>query len=249
MKRALKFTLFLLPVAALGGLFTGISTFAAYTEPVRQQLLSQAGSYSMFLWMVVIQSMLYAAFCGFFGYILSEKVGLMRPLSLEKKKLLTTLSITAVCGVLFSLDYWTFAKWIPALGETYGEPITLAIFLSSVLYGGVIEEILMRLFLLSLLAFLGWKLFFRKREREAIPAGVLIVANLLTAMAFAAGHLPTTISLFGELTPLLVLRCFLYNGGLGLAFGWLYRKYGIQYAMVCHAGCHVISKLIWLLFV
>ena len=50
--------------------------------------------------------------------------------------------------------------------------------------------------------------------------------------------------MFGTLAPLVLLRCFLLNGGLGLVFGWLYRKYGIQYAMIGHAGAHIISKLI-----
>ena len=49
-------------------------------------------------------------------------------------------------------------------------------------------------------------------------------------------------------TPVIILRCFLLNGGLGMAFGWLYRKYGLQYAMLAHGGCHMISKLIWILF-
>ena len=35
----------------------------------------------------------------------------------------------------------------------------------------------------------------------------------------------------------------------GLAFGWLYRKYGLRYAMIAHGGCHVVSKLIWILFI
>lgn len=68
-------------------------------------------------------------------------------------------------------------------------------------------------------------------------------------LLFAEGHLPATITMFGALTPLVLLRCFLLNGGLGLAFGWLYRKYGIQYAMIGHAGTHIISKLIWLVLI
>ena len=46
---------------------------------------------------------------------------------------------------------------------------------------------------------------------------------------------------------MLVLRCFLLNGGFGMAFGWLYRKYGIHYAMFGHALCHMVSKVIWLI--
>ncbi len=247
-KKAIKFALVLVPVAALGGLFTGMYLFASYTGEVKSLLLAQMGSYGAFLVLTTAQSAVYAAFCGFFGYILSEKVGLMRPLGFERRRLAATLAITAVCGLLFSLDYWTFARWIPALAATYPQLTTPANIASSVLYGGIIEEVLMRLFLMSLVAFLGWKLFFRGRERENIPTGLFVAANLLTAMAFAAGHLPATVGLFGELTPLIVFRCFLLNGGLGLVFGWLYRKYGIQYAMLCHAGCHIISKLVWMLF-
>ena len=51
------------------------------------------------------------------------------------------------------------------------------------------------------------------------------------------------------LTPMIILRCFLLNGTLGLMFGWLYRKYGLRYAMIAHMGCHIISKMIWILFV
>ena len=40
-----------------------------------------------------------------------------------------------------------------------------------------------------------------------------------------------------------------FNGGIGLLFGLLYRKYGLRYAMIAHGGCHVVSKLIWILFV
>ena len=53
---------------------------------------------------------------------------------------------------------------------------------------------------------------------------------------------------FGALTPLILVRCFLLNGGFGLVFGRLYRKYGIQYAMLSHALLHIVSKLIWTVF-
>lgn len=106
---------------------------------------------------------------------------------------------------------------------------------------------MMRLFMMSLIAWLIWKLFFRKRK--TVPTGVVVAANVIAAILFAAGHLPATVAMFGTLTPLILLRCFLLNGGFGLLFGWLYRKYGIQYAMVCHAGLHMISKLVWAVFI
>ena len=160
---------------------------------------------------------------------------------------MTTLALSLIGGILFSLDYWTFGAWIPGVREATDLTMSVHVIVASLLYGGVVEEVMLRLFMMSLIAFLLWKIFFRKREQA--PQGVIIAANVIVALLFAAGHLPATIMLFGELTPLIVFRCFLLNGGFGLLFGWLFRKYGIGYAMLSHALLHIISKLIWLLFV
>jgi membrane protease YdiL (CAAX protease family) len=117
---------------------------------------------------------------------------------------------------------------------------------AAVLYGGVIEEVMLRLFNMSLVAFLLHKIFWRKQENT--PVAALVTANIVSALLFAAGHLPATLMMLGS-SPMIIFRCFLLNGGFGLAFGWLYRKYGLRYSMIAHGGCHVVSKLIWILFV
>lgn len=248
----LLFALCLIPFAFLGGWCTGSYALESYPEELRQTVISQLGGTTPLYFIAAVESSVLAFVCGFVGYVLSRAVGLMRPLGLEKKKLLPALGVTLGAGVFFSLDYWTFGRWIPQVAQSYDSGLLvrrLDNWLSSIFYGGIIEEVLLRLFLMSLVSFLIWKLFFRNRAKEDIPQGVFIVANILCALLFAAGHLPTTVSMFGTLTPLVLLRCFLLNGGLGLAFGWLYRKYGIQYAMIGHAGAHIISKLIWLVLI
>ena len=77
--------------------------------------------------------------------------------------------------------------------------------------------------------------------------GVIIGANILAAVLFAAGHLPSTLQMFGELTPMILVRCFLLNGAAGLLFGRFYRKYGIQYAILAHMLFHLVSRTIWLI--
>jgi membrane protease YdiL (CAAX protease family) len=77
---------------------------------------------------------------------------------------------------------------------------------------------------------------------------VFVIANVISALLFAASHLPATV-LMGGLTPWLVFRCFLLNGGFGLVFGWIYRKHGIAYAMLAHALFHIVSKIIWFVFI
>ena len=71
---------------------------------------------------------------------------------------------------------------------------------------------------------------------------------VMAALLFAVGHLPVNEMMFGH-APVIVFRCMLLNGGFGLAFGWLYRRFGLRYAMIAHGGCHVVSKLIWILFI
>src|SRR5262249_25337341 len=80
-------------------------------------------------------------------------------------------------------------------------------------YGGIDEEILLRLFLLSLLAWLigfAWHL-----PAGAPTAGALWLANILAAMIFGLGHLPATAALV-KLTPLLLVRALVLNGIVGI---------------------------------
>lgn len=245
-KKQLLFVAVLLPAAVIGGLFTGIYTFAGYAEPMKQQLYNQLGGYGQYLTIVVVQSTLYAVICSFFGYILADKTGLLKTFALEKRKLTIAVVWAVICGVAFGLDYWIFGSHIPEAAEVCRN-VTFSSMMASVLYGGVVEEVMLRLFVMSLLSFILWKIFYRTVSKEKIPVRIFAAANVIAALLFAAGHLPATFLTFQTVDALVIIRCFLYNGSFGLVFGWLYRKYGLQYAMIGHAGTHIISKLIWLL--
>lgn len=247
LKKPLLFALAMAPIGAVAGYFTILYQLDFLGTELIEEAVSQLGSMSALIAVYVVQTVGYALFCGFMGYLLAEKLGLIKPFRIEKRSLLITLALSLAGGILFSLDYWTFGAWIPGVREATDLTLSIHVVLASVLYGGVIEELMLRLFMMSLIAFLLWKLFFRKQE--TVPHGVIVAANILAAILFAAGHLPATVMTFGALTPMLLVRCFLLNGGFGLLFGWLYRKFGIQYAMVSHAALHMVSKLIWLVFV
>lgn len=246
-KQILIFTACLLPIALVGGFFSAYYQLDVYGEEMRAEIVSQLGSETLLAVITAVQSMGYAAVCGFFGALLASKLGLWKPIRFEKKPLLLTLALSLPFGVVFSLDYWTFGAVYPAIREATLGGLTVSGHIAALLYGGVIEEVMLRLFFLSLIAWLLWKLFARKQE--VAPAWVLVTANVAAALLFAAGHLPATAMTFGTLTPLLLVRCFLFNGGFALLFGYLYRKYGILYAMICHAMLHVVSRVIWMIFV
>ena len=245
-KKPLLFVLALVPIAIVGGYFTGVYGWAELTDDVKSQILAQTGNNQTLYYLIVtIQALIYALIFGFFGYILSEKTSLMKAVRFKKKPMMVSIGMTLFTGLVLCTDLFYFRNHIPQVAAIYQGKPSFSYWMASVLYGGVIEEIMLRLFMMSLIAYIAWKFFFR---REATPpTGVIIAANILAALLFAAGHLPSTMQMFGEITPMILLRCFLLNGAGGLVFGYLYRKYGIQYSMTAHAGAHIVWKIIWII--
>ena len=99
------------------------------------------------------------------------------------------------------------------------------------LYGGLYEEILSRLFLLTLIAWLANKAL-RKPDAQLSPAAFWI-ANLVVAILFGLGHLPSA-SLVMPITPLVVAVALILNGIAAVPFGVLYRRRGLEAAMIAH---------------
>ena len=247
LKKSLLFSLAILPIAIVAVIFTCLYQFEMYPPEILEEAVAQVGSMAIVWIITVIQNVGLIMFCCFFGYILAEKLGLWKPIKFEKRSLTVTLVLSFIAGIIFSLDPWTFGNLIDGIKESTAAGMTVYGIIASILYGGIIEEILMRLFVMSLIAFLISKIFYKKCEE--IPAKVFVIANIAAALLFAAGHLPATLVTFGELSPMLLFRCFLFNGGFGMLFGWLYRKHGLHYAMISHATVHIVSKIIWFIFI
>ncbi len=243
-----KILLFFTVVGLFGGFFVGLYMLDSYPAEIREQVLAQGLNNTLVGVITAVQSAGYGLILGALGIVLSKKVGLWKnSLSFAKKPLLVTIVWAFIGGLcLILLDLWFFGNYAEAIRDSYLVKPTIPYLLGTVTYGAVIEEVMLRLFMMSLIAFILHKLF--EKGKAETSTGVLITANIVSALLFATGHLPTTAVLMG-LTPMIVFRCFLLNGGFGLVFGWLYRKYGLQYAMVAHGGCHIISKLIRILFV
>lgn len=111
-------------------------------------------------------------------------------------------------------------------------------------YGGIDEEVLLRLFLLTLLAWLGK---FVSHTSEGRPTLVVFwIANILTAILFGLGHLPVT-ALAVPLTPLVITRAIVLNGLAGLAFGYLYWTRGIESAMLSHFSADLVLHVLFAL--
>lgn len=248
-RNPLIFALVLLPVALIGGFFTSLYMAEIYDPAELSAMLTQLGFSDINTLHIItaVQTAGQIMLMSFFGYILADKIGLLKSFKISKSGLISTIVLTVIGSIVFIvLEYGVFANLIPEIAATYEAKPTIAYMVSCLTYGGVLEEIMMRWFLLSLLVFIIWKLFFRKEQ--AVPKGVLIAVNILVALLFAAGHLPTTAATMG-ITPLILVRCFSLNSLAGLICGHLYMKHGIQYAMISHAGFHILWKIFWILFI
>ena len=242
LKKTACFSCLMTAIGAIGGFLVGMYTFAYYTEEMRSMILQQVGSETSFYLLTVIQSAIYSLIASSIGYILSDRIGLMRPLGLRKETVMRILPGIIAMSILFFLDYPVSGRLMPEVKAEYAKGISLPYFLASLIYGGITEEILLRLFMLSLIAFVINLI----ARRDPIGKGTLEAANIISALLFAAGHIPATLVLFGRLDAPILLRCFILNGGFGYAFGRYYIKHGIQYAMLAHFSLHLISKLLLL---
>ena len=243
-----KTLVFFAAAGLIGGFFVGLFLMDSYPAEIVQQITDQGLTPFLLGLVSAYQAALYGLVLGALGIVLAKKIGLWKDeTKFARKPLLAAGIIALIGGVGIILpDLLYFGNYVPAIRDSYLVKPNIATILGSVIYGGVIEEVMLRLFLMSLIAFLLHRVFGKGKEQPA--SWMLVAANIAAALLFAAGHLPTTAVLFG-LTPMILFRCFLLNGTFGLLFGWLYRKHGLRYAMAAHAGCHVVSKAIWLLFV
>jgi hypothetical protein len=187
----------------------------------------------------VIQSLILFSGAIFFGLKLAKNTNFRLPLleavalGGDYKKIIRSIGKESVIwGIVTALAIYILDFMFTALGANISTHQNLAPVwqkLLAAIYGGVTEEILMRLFLMSLLVWLGKKLF-----RQTQPTSANIMASiLLAAVVFGLGHLPVTAALT-KITPLVVGRAVVLNGVGGIVFGWLYWKKGLESAMLAH---------------
>jgi membrane protease YdiL (CAAX protease family) len=111
--------------------------------------------------------------------------------------------------------------------------------LAAVLYGGITEEIFMRWGLMTLLVWSGWR--FLQKSSGQPSSGVVWAAIVVSAAIFGAGHLPTTRILLGHLTGIAIASVIAGGAVFGVVVGYLYWRYGLEAAMVCHAVSHLLA--------
>jgi membrane protease YdiL (CAAX protease family) len=106
------------------------------------------------------------------------------------------------------------------------------------LYGGIVEEVLFRWGVLSLLAWISAALF--GGLTPALMWAVIVISGVL----FGLGHLPSYRLAGCQTTPMFLVLMIVLNLWATLICGWLFWQYGLLAAMVAHMLYH----LVWLPF-
>jgi membrane protease YdiL (CAAX protease family) len=86
---------------------------------------------------------------------------------------------------------------------------------------------------------LAWR--FLQQRHGPVRAGFVWLAIAVSALMFAAGHLPSASVLLGGLDVPIVAFVMGANTAFGLLFGYLYWRHGLESAMIAHAMAHLVS--------
>jgi len=154
--------------------------------------------------------------------------------ALSPAPLLLCLLLGAAVGPMLGvLDQITASVWRPDGSELKSllEGADLTNLTIGIFYGGITEEIIIRWGLLSLIALGLSKL---SHHRCALRMAVV-----LTAVLFAAGHLPALFLVSPEPGSLALVRTFGLNLIAGLLFGYAYTRASLEAAFCAHMGLHV----------
>jgi Type II CAAX prenyl endopeptidase Rce1-like len=193
--------------------------------------------------------LVFYSLAGLAGYWFARRLGLpgvFRPQAGWRAWVLYPLAIGAVLGVVIAvMDRLLAPSIASALGVPDWQGFAHPPFPQSILASATAaigEEILFRMFVLGLWAFL---LNLLLRRWNATPVA-LWIGNIIAALAVSASHLPAAMLLTGAASPanlptVAIAEIFLLNGILGLFAGERYMRDGLVAAM----GVHFWADIVW----
>lgn len=193
----------------------------------------------------LVNPVILVTLCTALGCWLVPKVGLDAPVVRAlverqpawpalRRMLVAALLVGAVVAVILFGYGQLSAPWFASAPHA-DLPMPL---IAKLLYGGVVEELITRWGLMTLFVWAAWKL---ARSPVAIPPWVYTVGASIAALLFAAGHLPLLYAVMPQPPASLIAAVMVGNAVPGLLFAWLFRRYGLEAAMLAHALSHLLS--------
>jgi MFS family permease len=186
------------------------------------------------------------------GLLLAPKVGIEIPLLAEwlyhrrrpaAAALRAPLAIGAVVGVVtMLLLFVVFLPRMPGWPSEAALPVWKR--LLACFYGGINEELLMRLFVFGVVL---WLLQLITRKEARASTAVFWTGNIIAALVFGAAYLPAAAKVI-ELTPIAIFAIMFLKSAAGIVFGYLCWMRGLEAAMLAHFAADFVLHIIAPLF-
>ena len=109
---------------------------------------------------------------------------------------------------------------------------------TKLLYGGIVEELLLRWGLMSLFVWIAWRI---GGSAQPVPVWALWSGIIASSLLFAVGHLPVLYFLLPGPPEWFVGMALAANFIPGILFGWLFWRRGLEAAMIAHAFAHLLA--------
>jgi hypothetical protein len=198
----------------------------------------------------IIQTSILLSVAVFVGVALASRVGLSSPAaeaaagrgniaSALKPQIAPGLTGGLAGGVAIISTWLLWKPFLPVEFVTRAERLNNSLpFLTRLLYGGIIEELLLRWGAMTLLVWLAWRLLQKGRGEPRVI--FFAIAIIISSVVFGLGHLPLASALGVDFTAAIVSYVVVANSAFGLIAGYLYWKKGLESAIIAHMLTHVI---------
>lgn len=183
---------------------------------------------------------------GYLGLRLSRKLeyaDIWDPEVSNKQRFLFPGIIGIFLGVFFIAVDSIFSSFL-SIDKLPHPPFPTSLVASAV--AGIGEEVIFRLFFISFWVWLISYVLLKKKYQNLI----FWIVTVLSAFAFAAGHLPSIMMLYdvtdpGVLPAPLLSEIIILNGILSVFAAWGMRKYGFLAAVGMHFWADIVWHVIW----
>ena len=235
-----------LGLVALLAILTAVSIFLpAYQSMMPAQQELPAPKWVLALVNAAIAVFLYGGL-GYLGYFLSQKLGfadVWSPDVTNRQRFLHPALIGMGLGIFF-IVVDTFLSRFHNLGALPHPAFPLSILASAT--AGIGEEIIFRLFFVSFWTWLIGRILLRGKGQGT----VFWLVAVLSALAFAFGHLPAAMFLFeftslSDIPPAFLLEIIMLNGVLSVFAAGYLRKYGFLAPVGIHFWTDIVWHVVW----
>ena len=162
-----KFLIFVVLASIIGGYFTTMISFQSLSPEMLETVLEKFGSEKIAVIISTVQSVILSVIYCILGLILSNATGLWKKFVAKKNAFIAVIIISLVGGLALSVfDRYVFGSMIEPVRQSYETKPTIEYIIASFTYGGVCEEVMLRLFVMSLLSWIIVKIFFKKKKQS-----------------------------------------------------------------------------------